>query len=271
MKLLFQSDDYGFTDAITDGILKGIEKGIIRNTGLFVNMPSSARAAQLIKDKKGISVGIDINLVAGFPLSDPKSVPSLIDENGHFISSVEQMKQKKNPTKGSIMVNFEEDPYPYEEVYIETENQVLKFIELMGRKPDYLHPHSLVTENSEKAAKAIALKYGIVKSFDLLSNSKLYKVPCYWTPKPFSLEAQYETDVEANLLKVLPEALVHGHAVFICHCGYVDNDLLNESTYTMIRTKDLAAATSIKIMEFINKNKIELITYKQLMEDLNVH
>ena len=65
-KLIFQSDDYGISDAVTDGILKGIERGIICQTGLFVNMPSSERAARLIKDKRNVAVGIDINLVAGF-------------------------------------------------------------------------------------------------------------------------------------------------------------------------------------------------------------
>lgn len=51
-KLLFQSDDYGLTDSVADGILKGIDQGIIRNTGLFVNMPSSARAAAKIRDRQ---------------------------------------------------------------------------------------------------------------------------------------------------------------------------------------------------------------------------
>ena len=31
-KLLFQSDDYGISDAVSDGIIKGIKEGIIRNT-----------------------------------------------------------------------------------------------------------------------------------------------------------------------------------------------------------------------------------------------
>ncbi|MEG0077252.1 MAG: ChbG/HpnK family deacetylase [Anaerorhabdus sp.] len=137
MKLLFQSDDYGFTDAITDGILKGIKEGIIRNTGLFVNMPSSKRAAELIKNIEGISVGIDINFVAGYPVTkDPIMLTTLIREDGHFISSVEQMKKLSKPIdQKNILQMFDEDPYDYEEVLNETEAQVLKFIELMGRKP----------------------------------------------------------------------------------------------------------------------------------------
>ena len=41
MKLLVQSDDYGITRAVSRGIIHGIKNGVIRNTGLFANMPWS--------------------------------------------------------------------------------------------------------------------------------------------------------------------------------------------------------------------------------------
>ena len=47
MKLLTQSDDYGFTRGVTCGILDAIENGVVRNTGLFVNMPESEHAGIL--------------------------------------------------------------------------------------------------------------------------------------------------------------------------------------------------------------------------------
>ncbi|MEG2835357.1 ChbG/HpnK family deacetylase [Anaerorhabdus sp.] len=270
MKLLFQSDDYGFTDAITDGILKGIKEGIIRNTGLFVNMPSSKRAAELIKNIEGISVGIDINFVAGYPVTkDPIMLTTLIREDGHFISSVEQMKKLSKPIdQKNILQMFDEDPYDYEEVLNETEAQVLKFIELMGRKPAYIHPHSLVTKNTANALMKIAEKYDIVFSGKAMRNDKIHMVPCDWTPKPFSIEKQFETNVEDNLYNALTNCLNHEYAYFICHCGYVDSDLLSESTYTIIRCKDLAAATSDKIKNFIRDNEIELINYNKIKEIL---
>ena len=102
-KLLFQSDDYGLTDAVADGILKGIHQGIIRNTGLFVNMPSSARAAEKIRDCAEVCVGIDINLVAGKPISDPAEVPSLVNSDGHFVPSV-YARGQGDRTAGNVSV-----------------------------------------------------------------------------------------------------------------------------------------------------------------------
>ena len=93
--LLFQSDDYGITNGVSDGILYGIKNGVVRNTGLFVNMASSKLSAQKIKDIPGIDVGIDINYVAGYPVSDINEVKSLVDEKGHFIPSKKYIKNNK--------------------------------------------------------------------------------------------------------------------------------------------------------------------------------
>lgn len=267
-KLLFQSDDYGISDAVSDGIIKGIKEGIIRNTGLFVNMPSSLRAANMIKDIKGINVGIDINLVAGRPVSDPKLVPHLVDENGHFISSGQRMKNGKILGVNGLEIIFEEDPYVYEETLLETENQVKRFIELMGRKPDYFHPHSLMTNNTERCAIEIAKKYGILRSVDVMKSANIYSIPCDWTPKPFPLADQMNTDVENNFLKALSLSLDHKIGYFICHCGHVDADLLSETTYTLIRTKDLACALSNKVKKFLSDNNIELVTYSDIKGEL---
>lgn len=262
-KLLFQSDDYGISNAVTDGILYGIEHGIIRNTGLFVNMPSSERAAKLIQPYLDrIALGIDINLVAGYSVTDPKLVPHLVNDDGHLIPSTQRYKEGEIIGRNGICLEFKEDPYPFEEVLLETENQLLRFKELVGRFPDYFHAHSLTTPNTEKAAQIVAEKYGIQRSFDL--GEKVYSIPCTWTPKPFPLEDQKNTNVVDNFCEALTKSLSHEIGYFICHCGYVDADLLNETTYTLIRTRDLQAATSEKVKRLLNDNGIELITYKDL-------
>lgn len=251
MKLLFQSDDYGFTRGVTLGILEGIKNGIVRNTGLFVNMPSSKWAADEIKNYAEVCVGIDINFVAGKPISDSSSVPGLVDNNGHFIKSTERANLK----------NVDGDIFDYDEVLLETENQVKKFIELMGCKPGYIHGHSISSDNTRRAAKEIAEKYGILRSNEVLGK---YRIPCTWTPKPFSLDQQYATNSEMNILEALKENTNKEITCFVCHCGYVDAELLDESTYSIIRTRDLAAATSAKIHDWLADNKVELITYRDI-------
>lgn len=267
MKLLFQADDFGLTESTACGILKGIREGVIRNTGLFVNMPASEHAAELIKNVKGICLGIDFNLVAGRPISDPASVPSLVNEMGDFIPSGERMKKMKGMSK-NVVADFDIDPYPYDETVLEIENQLKRFIELVGRKPGYLHGHSLITANITKAINAMSEKYDIPVSFNVWKEKELYCLPCDWTPKPFPIEDQLKVNVEENLMRVLPQALEHELNAFICHAGFVEEDLFKYSSYTIIRIKDLAAATSPDVKKFIDENGIELITYDDLRGEI---
>ena len=78
MKLLIQSDDYGITDGVSAGIIKAIEFGLVKNTGMFVNMPSSLNAAKAIKNID-VCLGIDINYVCGKPVTDPSLIPHMVD------------------------------------------------------------------------------------------------------------------------------------------------------------------------------------------------
>lgn len=263
-KLLLQADDYGLTHSTADGILKGIREGVIKNTGLFANMPSSSYAASQIKHYPNTCFGQDINLVAGRPISNPSDIPSLVDKEGRFITSHARLKSNKIIVGNGVEMMFETDPYPYEETYFEVENQVKRFIELVGKKPTYLHGHSLITPNIMKAIREVAKKYDIVVSFDLMEEKKIFSLPCTWTPKPFPIEEQLKVDVEAELLKVLPQVLKHEISAFICHAGFVEEDLFRETSYTIIRQKDLFAMCSPRIKEFIEANNIELITYDDL-------
>lgn len=265
-RLLFQSDDFGITDAVTDGIIHGIKNGVIRNTGIFINMDFAKRAVELVKNLN-VCLGIDINYVCGKPVSDPKDIPSLVDEDGQFISSRRLLKENKLLSlEKDVIFMFEEDPYPYEQILLETENQVKKFIEMTGRKPGYLHPHSVVTPNSEKAASEVAKKYGIYHSTDMMFSDAYVRFPgAISVSKGDSLESQMSIDVENNLLENGLPLLKDGDTgYFITHCGYVDYDLFRYSSLTLRRMVDLHAATSERVKRYIKENDIELITYSDL-------
>lgn len=265
MKLLFQSDDYGITDAVACGIIKGIKSGIIRNTGLFVNMPSSKAAANKIKKFSDISVGIDFNIVAGKPISNPEKIPGLVDEKGDFLSSKFYLEQLNgNP----MNMEIETDGFIYEEVYLELENQLLKFIELLDRKPSYLHPHSIFTPTIYAVMKKLSVKYDIPVSADFLNEKNFYHIKSHWTPRPFSIEKQLQTDVESALLEELKKALDYERVCFVCHCGFIEEELFKLTSYTIIRIKDLYAAISPKIKAFIEENNIKLITYDDLRNEI---
>ena len=163
MKLLVRGDDFGFTKAVTYGIVDAIDNGVLRNTGLFTNMPSSALAASMMDGRDEVCFGIDFNIVAGKPVSDPKDVPHLVDENGNFIRSGRRVSDPRYQSEEG-----QNELFPYDEVYRELKAQYNRFLELRhGVKPGYLHPHSIMPANYIRAIRQLSQETGIPFSMDI--------------------------------------------------------------------------------------------------------
>ncbi len=255
MKLLIQSDDYGITEGVAAGIIKGIKDGVIRNTGMFTNMPSSKKAAEMIKDIKEVCVGIDINYVAGKPAADPKLVPSLIKDNGFFYSSRERRQMDKECESG--------DHLNYEEAKIEAKAQIDRFVELMGRKPEYLHGHAYGCPTISRIHEELSEEYGIGMTMKMLNDNNAKRCESWYTV-PFSEEDQKKVDTTKFITTDQGQLLGHEIGAIISHCGYIDNDLYPLTSFTVIRVKDLACMVSDEIKQWIKDNNIELITYRDL-------
>lgn len=263
MKLIVKADDFGMSDAISCGIIKGIKDGIITCTGLMTTFPSSEQAAKMImKEFPDFCLGMDICLVAGRPTSDPVKVPHLVNENGEFISSVERRKAENWP---------DVDPYPYEEVRCEIHNQVEEFIRLVGKKPYYITGHSITTDNIKKAIHDVCEEYGILNvSRGAQANEDLHRIQGSWNKKPFPLQDQMEADAENYVLSHIDELLPYEYGLLSGHPGFVDEDMFDRTTYTMIRTKDLSMMLSNKLKEWIKEHKVELVDLREFAKNKGV-
>lgn len=255
MKLLIQSDDYGITEAVSCGIIKGIEDGVIHCTGMFTNMPASKKAAEMIKKHPEVCLGIDINLVAGKPVADAKLVPSLIREDGCFYSSRQRRQMDQE------CVNH--DHINYEEAKLEAKAQIEKFIELMGKKPEYLHGHAYGSPTITRIHEELSKEYGIGMTMRMLEANGAKKCMS-WYKVPFSFEDQLATSTKDYLTQDKGDLLSCEVAAIISHCGYIDADLFSLTSFTAIRTRDLEAMVSPEMKQWIEENHVELITYRDL-------
>lgn len=262
-QLLCQADDYGITDAVSAGIRKGIEHGLVRNTGLFTNMPSSAQAARDIPAQA--CLGQDINFVTGRPLSSPSLIPALVGPDGRFRTSGMVMAAS-TVTGGSnvLELEFAEDPYPIDELRTEARAQFQRFVELVGHKPAYLHPHSLVTPNSAQAIRELAEDEGVPFTPDVARRIGMGFLSSDWNVKPFPLLDQLATDVEEGVLGSIHEVEQNDRTWLVAHPGFVDDELFDLTTYTMIRAKDLRMFCSPRLREWVEEHDVELITWHDL-------
>ena len=84
-----------------------------------------------------------------------------------------------------------------------------------------------------------------------------------WYKKPFPLEDQMKADLTDCV--TTDSGFLENQIGFLgTHCGYVDQELFPVTTYTMIRTMDLAAVTGERFKNWLKENNVELISYRDL-------
>lgn len=255
MKLLVQSDDYGITKAQAAGAVHGIKNGIIRNTGLFVNMPWSTECVELIYpylDK--IAFGIDLNASTGSALLSHEIIPSLTHSDGSFLTS------RENRALDTEENNY--DHVVYNELYLEFDAQIRKYVEYCGKLPDYLHAHAYTTKTTHQVIKDLSQKYGKPYTFDYIAekyNEKYVRMEWVKMGEP---SLQIQSDPTGYLLSHKEELKKKEFVYLVTHCGYCDSELMSLSSFNLVRMKDLEAVTSPAVKAWIKENQIELVDFR---------
>lgn len=247
-KLLIKADDFGFTDAITLAILLAHKNGIVKNTGMMVNMPAASQAAKWIEDAPDLCLGLHVNLVVGNPCANPKFIPGLIQENGNFVSSKVRREQLLSGN----------DPFDENEVLIEIESQIKRFIELNHKKPEYIESHAIMSQVIQRAILSLAKKYEI----DILPHheNSLWTIP------------QFKNDHYAFFKSNKPfyeyfESLLNNESdlvLFVCHPGFVDQDIIRYSSLTLERTLDYELMVDKQVINTIKQKGYEIISFRDL-------
>lgn len=264
MKLLVQGDDFGFTRAVTDGIVDSIDFGVLRNTGLFTNMPSAEYAVSFMKDRPHVCFGIDFNMVSGPSVAGPHLIPHLVDEQGNFIRSSVRVKDPRYQSEEG-----RREMFPIEEVWIEMKAQYDRFIELTGQKPGYLHGHSIEPEPYKECILRLSEETGVPYSKTIRVEKKVGGIPFSkgaFNKKVFDAEAQLNKDTVKRVLDNSDLLLSYDIAAIGGHPGYIDAELLSLTTLSLERCRDAEMCMSSEIKQWIEDNQIELITYYDLVD-----
>ena len=264
MKLLVQGDDFGFTRGVTYGIIDSIDHGILRNTGLFANMPSAALAVSFMKARPHVCFGIDFNIVSGPCCADPVLIPQLVDHDGNFIRSSVRVKAPRYKSEEG-----RREMFPIEECYIEMKAQYERFIEMSGQKPGYLHSHSIGPEPYLETIQRLEQETGIFYSHTIRKQMNVGSIPYQRSSdgvpkKEFDAGGQLAKDKVQNVLDHSDLLLSYDIAAIGGHPGYVDADLLSLTTLSLERLRDAEMCMSPIIKQWIDDHNIELITYYDL-------
>ncbi len=247
-RILIRADDLGWTEAINYGIAKSVREGIIKSVGLMPNMPAARQGLNLLK---GVSFccGQHTNICVGRPLTDPGLIPSLCQEDGTFKSS-------------KTYRAADEDFVVLDEVILEIEAQYQRFVELTGEQPHYFEGHAVSSENFFRGLAVVAGRHDLpLLSFSVNGPVRFRNTMLY--PYMDSMRPDYDP-VRSLKTAALGDYGPDGCCMFVCHPGYLDDEILRTSSLTVPRTREVAMATDPSVRRWLEENEIHVVSYDDL-------
>jgi len=245
LKLIINADDFGYSRAVNYGIMDAHKMGILTSTTLMTNMPGAEHAVKLAKENDTLGVGVHLVLTCGRPLIQGHK--TIISENGDFkkLSFYEQ--------------DFQVD---LQEVYKEWKAQIEKFLSF-GLIPTHLDSHHHI--NSFGNIYNVFLK--LAKEYNLPIRNNIKK-QVYDISKDFKCTNFFAGELNkdmVNIINIEKNFKDYRTVEIMCHPGYLDNFLLNSSSFTNLRLSELEMLIDKKVNEDIKSNKnIKLISYREL-------
>ncbi|HLO12624.1 MAG TPA: chitin disaccharide deacetylase [Pseudoneobacillus sp.] len=229
--LIVNADDFGYSHGVNYGILDSHLNGIVNSATMMMNMPGTEHAIQLAKQHPSLKVGIHLVLTCGKPLL--QDVPSLMDENSHFIS----LSSLKNRIDVSL-----------DELEREWTAQIERFL-ASGLNLTHLdsHHHVHTIEELLPVVQKLAKKYNVpvrTNGFEKIKEVEAFSDLC--------LVDFYGEGVTADYFDKLFGRVEDGKKVEVmCHPAYLDNIILSGSSYTYNRLKEVDILTTVELPDGI--------------------
>jgi len=218
----------------------------------MVNMPATQQGLDLLKNED-IDFGQHTNFSNGRPITPADQVQSLVDNDGIFKSSKTYRKNYKDGKPDFVVL---------EEAVKEIDAQYHRFLELVGRKPDYFEGHAVISNNFVKALRIVAEKYDLpLLEFDFDNKPLNFKENTQFKMYMESMEPNYHP--EKTLEKMMEHADDKIIPLMVCHPGYLDQDILNNSSLTVPRTQEVSMAMDKDILKKITDSDIHLLRYSE--------
>jgi predicted glycoside hydrolase/deacetylase ChbG (UPF0249 family) len=270
--LIVNADDFGRTRGVSAGIVQAHLHGLVSTTTALVNLPGALQdVTQACRQAPTLGLGVHLNLTLGRPITDPALVPSLVTSEGVFLSP---------DALAAASARLDTD-----HVAVEWRAQVEAFLST-GATLDHLDSHhhaALFTPILWGACLRLAAEFGCgvrpSAPRELRDDILFSRFPSH-ARRYATIEARHllrelgissPDDLVTRFYAhraTLPElvsilgGLPEGTTELMCHPGWVDEQLQNESGYAQEREAELLALTSIRALQVVRRRGIQLATYR---------
>ncbi|GAC1399313.1 MAG: chitin disaccharide deacetylase [Chloroflexota bacterium] len=271
-RLIVNADDLGIAEGVNRGIFELAALGVVTSASLMVTMPAS-RAAWEQAQATGLDVGLHLNISSGRPLSPPHLVPSLLGPGGTFpqarVATARLMRGRLN------LAEVEREWTAQIELYLST-----------GLPLSHLDSHCQMHMYPGLAGLTfrLARRYG-VPAIRSLARGFVLQVPrlgharatltlhnrvlapwsrsrgFYFTDR-FTVFTVLGPLGDVGPLRALLRSLPAGVTEFICHPGYVDDELRRLDPLIAEREGEMAFLSSPSFKELLDEMGFGLTTFR---------
>ncbi|EML6499767.1 chitin disaccharide deacetylase [Clostridioides difficile] len=241
-KIIINADDFGYCEAVNYGIISAHNNGIVRSTSMMANMPGVEHGVGLLKENKTLNCGVHMTLSCGRPLLS--NLKTIVDKDGFFIRRItDEIIEKMD----------------YDEIYRELCAQIDRVKGLgidISHLDSHHHIHTLVS--LKPVIEKIVTKYNLPIRGGFEYNLEYSKVV------PL-IDSFYKENVsEEYFIKNIDEIMKYDVVDIMSHPAFLDDYILNSTSYAIDRTKEHKILTSKKVKEFLEKNGLVISSYRDV-------
>ncbi|MGA2002966.1 MAG: ChbG/HpnK family deacetylase [Terriglobales bacterium] len=291
-QLIVNADDFGLTSGVNQAIVESHLDGIVSSTTLMANSDAFDRAVEAARKLPELSVGCHVVLTDGAPVSPPAVVDTLLAirsaEPEKFFSSLsafavratlggfdrEQLvteitaQIRKIQATGLKVTHL--DSHKHAHIFPEILSAMLRAARICGipaiRSP--FVPMKAILAQQFAGKRALLKRYGQVRILNTFASHFRRQTPRAGLRSPDGVIGVIETGLlDGVLLRQALTSLPDGTWELVCHPGYADADL--RAVHTRLiesRERERQLLTSPDLKEFLEKQKIHIISYRDLAE-----
>ena len=284
-RLIINADDFGLTRGVNRAIAEAHDRGLVTSTTLMANGPAFGDAVQLSKFSALWSVGCHVVLLDGEPLIDPNRLSSLVapHDSQRFRDGLvsfaarafarqldpdqieaEATAQIRKLQSHGVAVSHV-DTHKHTHTFPVVLEGVLRAARTCGVDA-IRNPFDVIAVDFVRAQKGLWKRYAQAKTLRGLAGHFRKAVARAGLRTPDGTLGIVVTGrLDAGLFHAIAEAMPEGSWEFVCHPGYVDDDLRSVSTrLRQSREQELAVLTSSEARQALAERGVELISYRQL-------
>ena len=284
-RLIINADDFGLTAGVNRAIIEAHEHGIVTSTTLMANSRAFDQAAEMAKARPSMSTGCHVVLLDGKPLLDPFRLPTLVDSqagdafrNGvsgfalrALCGRIDSDQVEAETTAQIRKLQAHElsvshlDSHKHTHMFPAALEGILRAARTCGVNA-IRNPFEVIAANFARFQSGLWKRYTQVKTLRGLAGHFRRAVTRAGLRTPDGTLGIVATGrLNQNLFNAIADNMPEGTWEFVCHPGYLDEDLraiptrLRES-----RAAELAVLISPEARAALQKRGVQLISYRDL-------